>query len=165
MRIARLLFAAVIAVLPVSAQSVTVQLQRAIFLEETAGDLDAAIQIYRKILASGADARAYEAEAQYRLGACLLKKGDKPLAARTFQQLIQKHPEATDLVAQGSTHFQDSEVGYSLTVPLGWTVVSRRPSQGPGTCVNIDPPERDANRGHLRQAGSLRGGRHRRPNG
>jgi tetratricopeptide (TPR) repeat protein len=143
-RVARLILAAAVFLTPVLAQSVTVQMQRATYLEETAGDLEGAIQIYRQILAAGADARMYEAEAQFRLGACLLKKGDKPLAARAFQQLMQTHPEATNLVAQASTHFLDTEVGYSFTVPLGWTIVSHRPSQGPGTCVNLQDPESQA---------------------
>jgi Tetratricopeptide repeat len=141
MRVARFILAAAVFLTPLLAQSVTVQMQRAIYLEETTGDLDGAIQIYRQILAAGADARMFEAEAQFRLGACLLKKGDKRLAARAFQRLMQTHPEATNLVAQASTHFLDSEVGYSFTVPLGWTVVSHRPSQGPGTCVNLQDPE------------------------
>jgi tetratricopeptide (TPR) repeat protein len=124
----------------VRAQDVTVQMQRALYLEQTAGDLDGAIQIYREILTHGADA-AYEAEAQFRLGTCLLKTGNKAMAARTFQQLIQMHPEAAKLVAQATTHFVDSDVGYSFTVPLGWSVTSRPPRQGPGSCAELEDPE------------------------
>src|SRR5215469_8511461 len=141
MKAVHLIFAAVFFQTPMWAQVVTVQMQRALYLEETAGDLGAAIQIYRQVLAAGAGSRVYEAEAQFRLGACLLKEGDKPQAARAFQQLMQTHPEATGLVAQASTHFVDAEVGYSFTIPLGWSILSRLPNQGSGTCADLEDPE------------------------
>src|SRR5215469_11669870 len=141
MKVVYLIFAAVFFQTPMWAQVVTVQMQRALYLEETAGDLGAAIQIYRQVLAAGASARVYEAEAQFRLGACLLKEGDKPQAARAFQQLMKTYPEATGLVSQASTHFVDAEVGYSFTIPLGWSIVSRLPNEGPGTCANLQDPE------------------------
>jgi hypothetical protein len=136
-----LIFVAAFLQTPMWAQALTVQMQRALYLEETAGDLGAAIQIYRQVLAAGAGARIYEAEAQFRLGACLLKEGDKPQAARAFQQLMKTHPEATGLVAQASTHFVDPQVGYSFTIPLGWSIISRLPREGLGTCANLQDPE------------------------
>src|SRR5215469_14593884 len=141
MKAVHLIFAAVFFQTPIWAQAVTVQMQRALYLEETVGDLGAAIQIYRQVLAAGAGSRVYEAEAQFRLGACLLKEGDKPQAARAFQQLMQTHPEATGLVAQASTHFVDAEVGYSFTVPPGWSIRSRLPNEGPGSCAVLEDPE------------------------
>jgi hypothetical protein len=145
MKIARLALAAALLLTSALAQSFTVQLQRAIFLEETAGDLDGAIQLYRQILSAGAEARVYEAEAQYHLGACLLKKGNKPLAARTFQDLMRKHPEETELVDKASIHYLDLTVGYALTVPAGWGIHSRLPyNGGPGSCADIQDPENKA---------------------
>jgi hypothetical protein len=141
MKAVHLIFAAAFLQTPLLAQALTVQMQRALYLEETAGDLGAAIQIYRQVLAAGAGARVYEAEAQFRLGACLLKEGDKPQAARAFQQLMQTHPEATGLAAQASTHFVDAEVGYSFTIPLGWSIKSRLPNEGRGTCADLQDPE------------------------
>jgi hypothetical protein len=141
MRIACFALAALF-VTPAIPQSVTVLMQRAIYLEETAGDLDGAIQIYRQILSAGADARAYEAEAQYHLGASLLKKGNKAQAARAFQELMRKFPEDTRLVQQASVHYVDPSVGYSFTVPAGWGLHPRAPyNGGPGTCVDLQDPE------------------------
>jgi tetratricopeptide (TPR) repeat protein len=126
------------------AQTATVQLQRGIFLEETAGDLDGAIAIFRQILA-GSDARVYEAEAQYHLGACLLKKGNKAQAARAFQTLMQKHPEETTLLSKASVRYLDEEMGFGFTVPTGWGVQSRRPyNRGPGMCADLRDPEAKA---------------------
>jgi len=123
------------------AQSVTVQMQRAIYLEETAGDVDGAIQIYRQILAAGPEARAYEAEAQFHLGASLLRKGNKAQAARAFQELMRKWPEQTSLVDRASVHYVDP-VGYSFTIPTGWGLRPRLPfNGGPGTCVDLQDPE------------------------
>ena len=47
-------------------------LEKGIFSEETKGDLDEAIKIYRQILADAKANRGFVAQAQYRLGQCLL---------------------------------------------------------------------------------------------
>ena len=66
--------------------------------KETSGDLDAAIRIYRQILSSSPDMRLYAAQARYRLGICLLRKGDTPAAVESLQAVIRNHPEERDLV-------------------------------------------------------------------
>lgn len=139
----RLVLAAMLGAAIASPQSATVLLQRAKYLEDTAGDVDGAIQVYRQLLASP-DTRTYEAVAQYHLGACLMKKGLKDQAARVFAELMKMHPEQTNLVAGASIHYVDSVVGYSLTVPKGWTITPRAPSQGPGSCAQIEDPENKA---------------------
>ena len=83
----RLLKIAMLLAAPALAQDATVLLQRGIYREETAGDLDGAIQVYRQVLAAGPQAKAYQAQAQERLKACLLRKAGKPTEAprsRTF---------------------------------------------------------------------------------
>ena len=55
----------------------SVLLEKGIFNEETKGDLAAAIGIYRQIIEDDKANRKYVAEAHYRLGLCLLKKGKK----------------------------------------------------------------------------------------
>jgi len=79
----RLLKIAMLLAAPALAQDATVLLQRGIYREETAG----AIQVYRQVLAAGPQAKAYQAQAQERLKACLLRKAGKPTEAprsRTF---------------------------------------------------------------------------------
>ncbi len=81
-------------------QSASTLLQEGIFIEETVGDLDAAIEIYQKIAASAEKDRTYAALAQYRLGMCYLKKGLKQDAAVAFRKLIDRFPMQTERVAQ-----------------------------------------------------------------
>ncbi len=73
-------------------------LETGICLEETAGDLDRAVEIYQKIIKDAEANRRYVAKAHYRLGMCYLKKGQKAQAHATFEELIANFPEQTRLV-------------------------------------------------------------------
>ena len=85
---------------PAAGQSAADLLQKGIYNQETVGNLDAAIEIYRQVVASGAESRGYAAQAQFRLGVCLLKKGDNAGAVKAFEQLIADYPEQKELVAK-----------------------------------------------------------------
>src|SRR5262245_27173257 len=63
------------------AQTQTNLLQKGIFTEDTLGDLDAAIQIYRQVLAAHSVPRSIEEQAQLRLSESLRKKGQTPQAS------------------------------------------------------------------------------------
>jgi hypothetical protein len=63
---------------PCSAQPVAEQLQRGIYEQQTAGDLDNAIRTYRQILASRPIQRVYAAQAQTYLAQALLQEGAVP---------------------------------------------------------------------------------------
>ena len=67
---------AVVGALPSLAQSVEEQLQRGIYTQQTAGDLDSAIRIFRQIIASNPTRKVYAAQAQVHLAQALLQKGD-----------------------------------------------------------------------------------------
>ncbi|MCH8210751.1 MAG: PD40 domain-containing protein [Planctomycetes bacterium] len=98
--IAILAVAALVFTSPAWGQSASTLLQEGIFIEETVGDLDAAIEIYERIAASAEKDRTYAALAQYRLGMCYLKKGLKQDAAVAFRKLIDRFPMQTERVAQ-----------------------------------------------------------------
>ena len=83
-----------------AAQPASDLLQSGIFSQNTLGDVDGAIRIYRQILDSGPGLRLYAAQAQYRLGTCLLRKGDIPGATRAFEAVIKNYPEERELVAR-----------------------------------------------------------------
>src|SRR5688572_28243154 len=51
-------------------QSSAELLEKAIYFEETTGDLDAAMKIYRQILEASDAQRGHAAQAQLRLGSC-----------------------------------------------------------------------------------------------
>jgi tetratricopeptide (TPR) repeat protein len=82
------------------APSSAVMLEKGIYTEETLGDLDAAMKIYRQIVEDAKANRRYAAQAQYRLGMCYLKKGDKAKARDTLDELIRQFPDQKDLIAQ-----------------------------------------------------------------
>ena len=59
------------------AESPTVLLKQGLYLEETEGDLDKAIEIYKQVLTQAAETERLASRATYQLGTCHLKKGEK----------------------------------------------------------------------------------------
>ncbi len=97
---------AVIAVLAASAaraQSPAELLEKAIYAEETVGDLDQAIEIYRQVVTDTKAAEAAAAQAQFRLGQCLLKQNKNDEAMAAFKKVIQDYPDQADWVARASS--------------------------------------------------------------
>jgi hypothetical protein len=90
----------IFAVTLLSAQTASELLQKGIYLQETVGDLDSAIKAYRQVVQMSKESRESAAQAQFRLGLCLLKKDQQAEAAKAFQQVIQMYPEQTDLVTK-----------------------------------------------------------------
>ena len=74
-------------------------LQKGIYTQETAGDLDGAIKIYHQIVDSHPIQREIAAQAQYRLGMTLLAKGDAALASQEIQRLGWDFPDYKELIA------------------------------------------------------------------
>jgi Tol biopolymer transport system component len=75
-----------------AAESFSVLLQKGIFAEETEGNLDAAIKIYEQITAEAATNLSVVAQAQYRLGVCYQKKGNKEQAISILNDLLKQFP-------------------------------------------------------------------------
>ena len=75
-------------------------LQRGIYLEETVGDLDAAMGIYKQVVQMAAVSRVNAAQAEYRMGLCQQKQGHRAEAINTFQKLIREYPEQAAIVAK-----------------------------------------------------------------
>jgi Protein of unknown function (DUF3108)/Tetratricopeptide repeat len=86
------------------AETLSETLQKAIYTEETEGNLDEAIKLYEQVVADGKLVRHVAAQAQYRLGLALLKKGKKAEATAAFELLIKDYPEEDELVAQARKH-------------------------------------------------------------
>jgi hypothetical protein len=103
MTISKFMAAAVLAAalaVPGSAQSASELLQKGIYTQETAGDLDGAIQIFRQIVASAPTQHEIAAEAQYRLAQALVRKGDLTGAALEFQKLARDYSEYQALISR-----------------------------------------------------------------
>jgi hypothetical protein len=74
------------------------QMQRGIYSEDSAGDLDGAIAIYRELAGPRTSDRALAAEAQYRLSQALLQKGDMIAASDALVQLAANFPDQTERI-------------------------------------------------------------------
>jgi hypothetical protein len=79
-----------LALLPGVAQAETPaeMLEKGIYAENTVGDLDEAIKIYRKVVSDARETKLVAAQAQYRLGECLSKQGNQEESRAAFQALI-----------------------------------------------------------------------------
>ncbi len=73
-------------------------LEKAMLLENVDGDLPAAIEQYKKIVADDGGNRAFAAKALLRLGGCYEKLGREE-AQKTYQQLINDYPDQAAEVA------------------------------------------------------------------
>jgi carboxyl-terminal processing protease len=74
-------------------------LEKAIYTEETKGDVKEAIQIYQQIVDDARADRSLVAQAQLRLGLCQLKLGNKPQAISALERLTQEFPDKDKLLA------------------------------------------------------------------
>jgi TolA-binding protein len=95
--------ALILAALPLGAQTAAELLQKGIYDQETAGDLDGAISIYHQIVNSGSSPRDVAAQAQYRLAQTLLQKGDLPNGAQEFSNLARNYADYGKLVSSLAT--------------------------------------------------------------
>jgi hypothetical protein len=82
------------------AESPAVLLQKGIQAEQSAGNLDEAIKIYQQIIKEAKANREYIAQAQFRLGMCLMKARREAEATAAFEKLMTDFPEQKDLIAQ-----------------------------------------------------------------
>jgi len=76
---------------PAHAEDAAAMLQKGIYQEETAGNIDGAIDVYKQIIDLDNANQATVAEAQYRLGECYLKKGRKSDAVDAFKSVAAKY--------------------------------------------------------------------------
>ena len=85
--------ALVFALLSSAAQAETPaeMLEKGIYAENTVGDLDEAIKIYRRVVSDARETKGVAAQAQYRLGECLSKQGNQEESRAAFQALIKEY--------------------------------------------------------------------------
>jgi hypothetical protein len=83
----------------VDAASASDLLEKAIYSQETRGDLDSAIGLYQEVIAKARDSQALAAQAQYRLGVCYYRKRDFARASAIFDRLKSDYPDQKELIA------------------------------------------------------------------
>ncbi len=102
---------------PVAAASPNELLQKAIYTEETVGNLDEAMKLYEQVIAEGKAGQEAAAQAQYRLALCYDKKGRDADAKAAFETLIEDYPNAKDLVVEARKHLPSKEL---KLLPAPW---------------------------------------------
>ncbi|MBN2477357.1 MAG: tetratricopeptide repeat protein [Pirellulales bacterium] len=105
-----------------AAESPSDLLEKGIYTEETVGDLDKAIEIYQKIISQAEDNRAFVAQAQLRLGKCLLKQGKQQDGEAALRKLVNQFKDAPDqkeLVAKARELLPSELVDMQLD-PVPW---------------------------------------------
>ena len=89
---------AMLACATAQAEEASVLLEAGVYAEEVVGDIDKAIETYQKIIADAQASRRCVAEAHYRLGKCLLAKGEKEKALEQFALVSERYADQEALV-------------------------------------------------------------------
>ncbi len=114
----------------VPAEDISTLLEEGIYTEETKGNLDEAMAIYKKIIDENMGNSANIAEAYYRLGKCYLKRGDDKKAIEMFNELLTDFRDhegfASDargqLLKLNALDEEDRDNKYLKTVPAPWEI-------------------------------------------
>ena len=91
-------------------------LEKGIYSEETKGDLDAAMQLYKQVASEAQAGQALGAQAQYRLAVCYYKKKNYAEASAAFEKLIADFPDQTALIAKARDYLSAS----TTLMPAPW---------------------------------------------
>lgn len=122
------------------AEPLSTLLEKGVYQEQTAGDLDAAMQIYRQIVDDSQATRSIAAQAQYRLGLCEMKKKQNDAAIESFRKVVSLYPDQKDVVAKAQEKLNElGSPSASTTLPA----VAGRPSivrtNPMAFATNVDP--------------------------
>jgi hypothetical protein len=98
-RLISVLVAAVLLSASASAQAVAELLQKGIYTQDTVGDVDAALEMFRQVVKTPSPQRGYAAQAQARIVRCLLDKGDTNGASQQFSVLVRDYAAFKDIVS------------------------------------------------------------------
>ena len=85
--------------LPQAAQTPEAMLGAALHQERVTGNLQAAIDGYRKVLATKGVSRSVAAQAQYHIGVCYEKLGNQE-ARKAFESVVRNYGDQKDIAAQ-----------------------------------------------------------------
>ncbi len=83
-----------------SAASPSETLEKAIYTEQTVGNVDEAIKLYQQVIDEAKTVRAAAAQAEFRLAQCLFKKNKTGDANAALEKLIKDYPDEKEWVAK-----------------------------------------------------------------
>jgi len=135
------------------AQTPAELLQKGIYTQDTAGDLDGAIQIYRQVTASTPSQSPEAAQAQFRIADAMLQKGDLSGAATEFGILASRYSEQQALISKMAARlgaianqpvgtvrdgrYRNNRTGLELPVAAPWKVTYNGLSSDNGDMVGL----------------------------
>jgi hypothetical protein len=117
-----------------SAQTAAELLQKGIYTQQTAGDVDGAVKIYQQVIGMAGVDHAIAARAQMQIVTAFLQKGDLPRAARELTTLRLNYGDQKEVVAAAVTAAQ---------------LAALTPSARPTTVVQTTPPAPHLTKGTL----------------
>jgi hypothetical protein len=82
-----------------AAQDPSILLEKALYAEETLGNLNDAIGIYQQVVLTDTATRATSALALFRLGMCYQKSGSAQQSQQAFAKLLKLYPEQQELIS------------------------------------------------------------------
>lgn len=100
----------------VSADTPAELLEKAIYTEETVGDLDKAIAGYQEVLSASQATINVAAEAQYRIGACFAKQGKTAEATKAFQAVVDGYVASKVWAKQAKKQL----ASFNTLLPVPW---------------------------------------------
>jgi hypothetical protein len=100
------------------AQSAEVLLGAALHQEEVEGNLEAAIETYKKLLAEYPDNRPLAAQAAFRIGMCYERLGRRE-AQKAYEEVLAKYTDQAEFAAKARERLAALQTGSPAAVPEG----------------------------------------------
>lgn len=122
----------VVVSVPLATQTLTEQLQKGIYTEETLGNRDEAVRIYRQVIAAPAVPRSIAEEAQRRLARLLITT--QPPVVPAERAAV---PREARLGAVDQGRYRHFSSGITFDLPPGWTASETYPSSDGGEMVTL----------------------------
>jgi Tol biopolymer transport system component len=121
------------------APSAELLLGSALHQEEVEGNLEAAIETYKKLLAAYPDNRAVAAEAQFRIGTCYERLGRQE-AQKAYEAVLAKYIDQTEFVSKARERLAALEAPAAAAAPSGMTarMIENPPGDTPMGSVSPD---------------------------
>jgi len=102
------------------AEPISTLLEKAVYTEETAGNLDEAIKLYQQIVNQADADRGLVAQAHYRLGSCLVKKGNKTEAIEAFGKVTTLFADQKEIAAKAAAQLKALQFETLKIGPAPW---------------------------------------------
>ncbi|MCO7223754.1 tol-pal system YbgF family protein [Pleionea sp. CnH1-48] len=105
---------------PALAESSSELMERAVYIEESKGELKAAIKLYEKVIGQADASKQDIAQALYRQAVCYHLLGDKQKSINALTRLINQYPAQASLVSKAKTLMLEVNAEDIALLPTPW---------------------------------------------